>query len=1076
MKQQELELGKAYQDQITALGKIKKVGGGAGAALTNSLRDAERAALNFADSLNRPVVNAIDQSVDYLTTGFRDGFDGLFDILKNSLAQMASYAISNPIKIALGVGGVGASTLAGAAASTSGSGASSGLLGGLVGGGGILGSFSSGLGLGASSLLSGGVGGYLGTVGAQFGAAMTGSLTAIGGLVGVLGPAAAAIGVIANGLKREYQGSFLRGNFSSSGFSGGMQDFFNGGFLRGDKTVYSNTDPELQAMLDSTVGQVTQSIEDMAASLDLSAGKIGDVVQALDLRTNDKTAEQIQEYLLGQITDLGNSMAELVVDTETFGKVGETAMETLTRLSTSLAAVNTVMDTLGQSLFSVSVKSADMASELVDLFGGLDAFNTATTTYYQAFFTEQERFETTLRQLGDAFAGLGIAMPQSRAAFRTLVEGLDLTTASGRSLYAELLGLAGALDEVLPEVQMFTLSISNLVSQVGGEIGDLIDASRVNQRNAQQMAQLWYRTAETLRGFLRDLLGTDLSAASESQSLGAARARFARAAQAARGGDADAAAQIPALAGTLLELERANASTGIEFRRAASGIQAQVNFLAGISELQGANEDVLTGLYEKQIDVLTSLGNFLQLEGLTDEQVASLDKGVQKLIKNWDSTVGDFENALADLSTAIETAEAFSYDDLVGRLDILVALSDNAPKWVKRLVQSADTDLRTALDFVIRSNDLTPDLRWIAVNEISNHVANIEFALLGENLTQQMLDRLINADGTINREVLAKLDLDIGQANRDLLETAVLKAQKVTHKLSAVLSEDTPPEAVDLIRILNKLNGEGGNKIRFGDLKLAAGDAFSELYDKNTAALTPIPASMTKLGNKLDLLRDAIQEQLQAARDAAQVLRLNQKGEAIAAKPKSAQGTVDTFNALLAQSGVSLVGQKASVSVGKNGLINSSFDYYSGTVPALEAFKAALRDEFGTDVAGNVFSDVNQTVSSYQDRLAGLRAQIIGLNGVPMFAGGGTHMGGARIVGERGSELEVTGPSRIYSASQTRQILGNDPHLQRMMAEEMKRFRSEAVQLLFRMERWTEDTRDVLTSWDNEGLPEERTT
>ncbi|WP_418646562.1 tape measure protein [Thauera butanivorans] len=43
---------------------------------------------------------------------------------------------------------------------------------------------------------------------------------------------------------------------------------------------------------------------------------------------------------------------------------------------------------------------------------------------------------------------------------------------------------------------------------------------------------------------------------------------------------------------------------------------------------------------------------------------------------------------------------------------------------------------------------------------------------------------------------------------------------------------------------------------------------------------------------------------------------------------------------------------------------------------------------------------------------------------VPAFAAGGLHLGGLRLVGERGPELEVTGPARYYSAQQTQQMLG----------------------------------------------------
>ncbi len=55
---------------------------------------------------------------------------------------------------------------------------------------------------------------------------------------------------------------------------------------------------------------------------------------------------------------------------------------------------------------------------------------------------------------------------------------------------------------------------------------------------------------------------------------------------------------------------------------------------------------------------------------------------------------------------------------------------------------------------------------------------------------------------------------------------------------------------------------------------------------------------------------------------------------------------------------------------------------------------------------------------NYADVLASAKA-----NGVPAFALGGDHLGGVRLVGEEGPELEFTGPSRIYNARQTQQLL-----------------------------------------------------
>ena len=76
--------------------------------------------------------------------------------------------------------------------------------------------------------------------------------------------------------------------------------------------------------------------------------------------------------------------------------------------------------------------------------------------------------------------------------------------------------------------------------------------------------------------------------------------------------------------------------------------------------------------------------------------------------------------------------------------------------------------------------------------------------------------------------------------------------------------------------------------------------------------------------------------------------------------------------------------------------------------------------------------------TEYNNLLQTYRDQIKALGGTPSFASGGFHMGGARIVGERGPELEITGPSRIHSNSETKSMLDN-----RAVVEELKSLRQE---------------------------------
>lgn len=100
-----------------------------------------------------------------------------------------------------------------------------------------------------------------------------------------------------------------------------------------------------------------------------------------------------------------------------------------------------------------------------------------------------------------------------------------------------------------------------------------------------------------------------------------------------------------------------------------------------------------------------------------------------------------------------------------------------------------------------------------------------------------------------------------------------------------------------------------------------------------------------------------------------------------------------------------------------------------------EQGKQALSDLFGSVIDGSM---------SAKDAVANLLLEIVkiqalnsimgipGMGGIastigglltPKFAAGGFHDGGLRIVGERGPELEATGPSRIWTAEQTRKML-----------------------------------------------------
>lgn len=69
---------------------------------------------------------------------------------------------------------------------------------------------------------------------------------------------------------------------------------------------------------------------------------------------------------------------------------------------------------------------------------------------------------------------------------------------------------------------------------------------------------------------------------------------------------------------------------------------------------------------------------------------------------------------------------------------------------------------------------------------------------------------------------------------------------------------------------------------------------------------------------------------------------------------------------------------------------------------------------------------------------------------VPQFAKGGTHLGGLRIVGENGPELEATGPSRIWTNDQTRSLLSGNNSNDELIQEvrELKELAARQAELI----------------------------
>ncbi|WP_282091347.1 hypothetical protein [Epibacterium ulvae] len=348
----------------------------------------------------------------------------------------------NPISLGGGGGGVG---------------------GGSGGGGGFnplglatrIGGFASGVGTGASAAL--GLGGVssagLFSVSANAATAVATGASAFAATIGAALPAVAAVVAVVAGLKklfgRKFKYSGIEGSFGSGGFDGQAFDFFKGGLFRSDKTEYRELDAELDSALDQQFNAISDGIRAMAGNLNLGVEALDNFTGAtIKIKTTGKTQEEIQQLLADAMTDASNDMADLLANFGRFSRVGEESVDTLTRLSTSLTTANGALDLLGKRGFDTNLRGGDRASDLVDKLGGAQNFTTVIGGYWDAFYSETERTRKFTRNLRAQFAELNVAMPETREEFRALVSAQRLGTAEGREMFASLMNLAGAFNEV----------------------------------------------------------------------------------------------------------------------------------------------------------------------------------------------------------------------------------------------------------------------------------------------------------------------------------------------------------------------------------------------------------------------------------------------------------------------------------------------------------------------------------------------------------------------------------------------------------------------------------------------------
>lgn len=253
----------------------------------------------------------------------------------------------------------------------------------------------------------------------------------------------------------------------------------------------------------------------------------------------------------------------------------------------------------------------------------------------------------------------------------------------------------------------------------------------------------------------------------------------------------------------------------------------------------------------------------------------------------------------------------------------------------------------------------------------------------------------------------------------------------------------------NLIAELEKVNGK---QLSIEQRMLEKYDAQLSALDKQLAFAQSQLDALNGIDNSIMGVAAAI-----AAMNASVVAALQglPKGAAQANTPQNNRSIVDSIYQSVLGRGTE--GDEAGAAFWANALQNGTATY----------------EDIATSIAKGALANAGESASGKKSAEEYLKSL-----GIPGFASGGFHSGGAAIVGEKGPELMVTGPARIYSNSQTAAMMNGGGDTARAIAglQQSVDRQGDALRSIAKHTMQTAKRVEFLERWDYDGLPEERKT
>lgn len=257
----------------------------------------------------------------------------------------------------------------------------------------------------------------------------------------------------------------------------------DGGWFHSDK--YSTQLAALGTEANSQFGKV---IAELASSV-TEAGKLlgvgGDeftqhlnsfVIDIGKISLKGLSGEEIQKQLEAAFSKVGDDMAKYAVDgLAGLQHVGEGYFETLARVASDYANLDSILTATGSTFGATGVQSLTARERLIELGGGIDKLASQSSAYADNFLTQAERLAPVSQYVTEQLAAMGLAGIDTREKFKETVQGLAssgaLATEAGAKQYTGLLALADAF----AKTHAATVDLTKSQQEIADEHKDLQD-------------------------------------------------------------------------------------------------------------------------------------------------------------------------------------------------------------------------------------------------------------------------------------------------------------------------------------------------------------------------------------------------------------------------------------------------------------------------------------------------------------------------------------------------------------------------------------------------------------------------